>query len=243
MHTKTLVTEIEMLKVVLLFGEQKEAAAIIAAEKMTNKKPLFFSLFLTIFSISFRRRDKNWLYVLDFVNKINNNVTNTALAIAFIALAVVLVAGTSTSTTLLNRADAQTLTLGEPFLVEKGKTTGQTEIGPNRTEYTYSANGTLNGTIEITDTGKYVSISKGNNATFDQGQGVVATKDGSEMANYTLIEVSNVTQDGKYVFQGAVVYSTNSTGNLAFLDNTVSIFKGEGDTTTGDFTSTEWEWK
>ena len=67
---------------------------------MTNKKPLFFSLFLTIFSISFRRRDKNWLYVLDFVNKINNNVTNTALAIAFIALAVVLVAGTSTSTTL-----------------------------------------------------------------------------------------------------------------------------------------------
>jgi hypothetical protein len=37
MHTKTLVTEIEMLKVVLLFGEQKEAAAIIAADKMTNK--------------------------------------------------------------------------------------------------------------------------------------------------------------------------------------------------------------
>jgi hypothetical protein len=159
--------------------------------------------------------------------------------------ALLLVAGTSTSTTLLNRADAQTPTptLGEPFLVENGKTTGQTEIGPDRTEYTYSANGTLNGTIEITDTGKYVSISKGNNATFDQGQGVVATKDGSEMANYTLIEVSNVTQDGKYVFQGAVVYSTNSTGNLAFLDNTVSIFKGEGDTTTGDFTSTEWEWK
>ena len=35
--TQRLVTEIEMLKVVLLFGEQKEAAAIIAAEKMTNK--------------------------------------------------------------------------------------------------------------------------------------------------------------------------------------------------------------
>ena len=175
---------------------------------------------------------------------VKNNV-NTALAILFIATAVILVGGISTTTTtLLNRgADAQTPTLGEPFLVENGKTTGQTEIGPNRTEYTYSANGTLNGTIEITDTGKYVSISKGNNATFDQGQGVVATKDGSEMANYTLIEVSNVTQDGKLVFQGAVVYSTNSTGNLAFLDNAVSIFKGEGDSTTGDFTSTEWEWK
>jgi hypothetical protein len=173
---------------------------------------------------------------------VKNNIS-TALAILFIATAVVLVAGTSATTTLLNRADAQTPILGEPFLVEQGKTTGQTEIGPNRTEYTYSANGTLNGTIEITDTGKYVSISKGNNATFDQGQGVVATKDGSEMANYTLIEVSNVTQDGRLVFQGAVVYDTNSTGVLAFLDNTVSIFRGEGDYATGDFTSMEWEWK
>ena len=111
------------------------------------------------------------------------------------------------------------------------------------TEYTYSSNGTLNGTIEVTDTGRYVSISKGNNVTFDQGEGVVATKDGSEMANYTLIEVSNVTQDGRLVFQGAVVYSTNSTGVLSFLDNTVSIFRGEGDYATGDFTSMEWEWK
>ena len=88
-----------------------------------------------------------------------------------------------------------------------------------------------------------MSISKGNNVTFDQGQGVVATKDGSEMANYTLIEVSNVTQDGRLVFEGAAVYSRSSTGNLSFLDNTVAIFRGEGDTTTGDFTSMEWEWK
>ena len=159
-------------------------------------------------------------------------------------LTVLLLVGvTSTTTTLLNRADAQTLTLGEPFLITQGKTTGQTEIGPNRTEYSYSSNGTLNGTIEVTDTGKYVSVSQGNNVTFDQGVGVVATKDGSEMANYTLIEVSNVTQDGKVVFQGAVVYTTNSTGNLAFLDNTLSIFRGEQDFTTGDFTSTEWAWK
>lgn len=166
-----------------------------------------------------------------------------ALTMIGILTVLLLVGGTSITTTLLNRADAQTLTLGEPFLVTQGKTTGQTEIGPNRTEYTYSSNGTLNGTIEVTDTGKYVSISKGNNVTIDQGQGVVATTDGSEMANYTLIEVSNVTQDGRLVFQGAVVYSTNSTGVLSFLDNTVSIFRGEGDITTGDFTTTEWELK
>ena len=166
-----------------------------------------------------------------------------ALTMIGILTVLLLVGGISTTTTLLNRADAQTLTLGEPFLVTQGMTISQTEIGPNRTEYTYSSNGTLNGAIEVTDTGKYVSISKGNNVTIDQGQGVVATTDGSEMANYTLIEVSNVTQDGRIVFQGAVVYSTNSTGVLSFLDNTVSIFKGEQDFTTGDFTSMEWEWK
>ena len=166
-----------------------------------------------------------------------------AITMIGILTVLLLVGVTSTTTTLLNRADAQTLTLGEPFLITQGKTTGQTEIGPNTTEYSYSSNGTLNGTIEVTDTGKYVSISQGNNVTFDQGQGVVATKDGSEMANYTLIEVSNVTQDGRLVFQGAVVYTTNSTGNLAFLDNTLSIFRGEQDFTTGDFTSTEWAWK
>jgi hypothetical protein len=60
------------------------------------------------------------------------------LAILFTATAVMLIGGISTTTTLLNRADAQTLTLGEPFLVEQGKVTGQTEIGPNRTEYTYT---------------------------------------------------------------------------------------------------------
>ena len=104
----------------------------------------------------------------------------------------------------------------EPFLVEKGKTTGQKETGPNRTQFTYSANGMLNGNIQITDTGNYASVSKGNNLAFDLGYGVIATKEGTEMANYTLIEVDNVTPEGKLVFQGAAAYSTNSTGNYLF---------------------------
>ena len=80
---------------------------------------------------------------------------------------------------------AQSATLGEPFFVEKGKNTVQKEIGPNRTQYTFTSNGTMNGNIEVTDTGEYVSVSKGNNLVFDKGQGVIKTKDGSETANYT----------------------------------------------------------
>ena len=66
----------------------------------------------------------------------------------------------------------------------------------------------MNGNIEVTDTGEFVSVSK-TNLIFDQGQGVIKTKDGSETANYTLIDVGNYTD-----YQGASVYSTNSTGKL-----------------------------
>jgi hypothetical protein len=41
------------------------------------------------------------------------------------------------------------------------------------------------------------------------------------MANYTIIGVGNVIQEGKPVIQGAAVYSTNSTGKLAFLNNII----------------------
>ena len=48
----------------------------------------------------------------------------------------------------------------------------------------------MNGNIEYSKAGEYVSVSKGNNQTFDQGHGVITTKDG-ETANYTFIEVFN----------------------------------------------------
>jgi hypothetical protein len=160
---------------------------------------------------------------------------------AGIAVVLLLIGGTG-ETTILN-THAQTTTLGEPFLVEKGKITSQKEIDANRTQFTISANGTLNGNIEVTNTGEIVTSSKGNNLAVDQGQGVIATKDNSETATYILIGAENFIQAGKTVFRGSIVYSTNSTGNLSFLNNMVGVFKGEGDIATGNFVSTEWEWK
>jgi hypothetical protein len=127
--------------------------------------------------------------------------------------------------------------LGEPFFVEKGKVTVQKEIGPNRTQFTFTGNGTMNGNIEVTNTGEYVGVSKGNNLTFDQGHGVITTKDGSETANYTFIEVGNGT-----AYQGASAYSTNSTGKLSFLDNILVIFKG-GTDKSGNYALEQWHWK
>ena len=155
---------------------------------------------------------------------------------AGIAVMLLLIGGTG-ATSILNTAHAQSATLGEPFFVEKGKNTVQKEIGPNITQYTFATNGTMNDNIEVTNTGEYVSVSKGNNLVFDQGQGVIKTKDGSETANYTFIEVGNGT-----AYQGASAYSTNSTGKLSFLNNMLGIFKG-GQDESGNFVLEQWHWK
>jgi hypothetical protein len=156
---------------------------------------------------------------------------------AGIAVMLLLIGGTGATTTILfSTAHAQTVTLGEPIFVEKGSDTILKEIGPNRSTYTFTSNGTMNGNIEYSKAGEYVSISKGNNQTFDQGHGVITTKDG-ETANYTFIEVFNGTD-----YQGASAYSTNSTGKLSFLDNILLIFKGGADES-GNYALEQWHWK
>jgi hypothetical protein len=95
----------------------------------------------------------------------------------------------------------------------------------------------MKGNIEYSKAGEYVSVSKGNNQTFDQGHGVITTKDGSETANHTFIEVGNGT-----AYQGASAFSTNSTGELSFLDNILVIFKGGGDES-GNYALEQWHWK
>ena len=155
---------------------------------------------------------------------------------AGIAVMLLLFVGTGATTILPNTAHAQTVTLGEPIFVEKGADVIQKEIGPNRSTYTFTSNGTMIGNIEYSKAGEFVSVSKGNNQTFDQGHGVITTKDG-ETANYTFIEVFNGTD-----YQGASAYSTNSTGKLSFLDNILLIFKGGADES-GNYALKQWHWK
>ena len=147
-----------------------------------------------------------------------------------------LIGGTGATSILFNSTHAQTATLGEPYFVEKGRITGQKELGPNRTQFTFTANGMMNGNIEVTDTGEFVSISKGDNLSTTK-DGVLTTKDGSETANYTSIDVGNFTD-----YKGASAYNTNSTGKLSFLNNMLGIYKGETEGT-GNFILREWHWK
>jgi hypothetical protein len=152
------------------------------------------------------------------------------------AVALLLTVGIGAAS-ILSTTYAQTATLGEPYFVEKGKSTVQREIGPNITLYTFTANGTMNGNIEVTDEGEFLSISIGDDLIFEPGEGVITTKDGSETANYTSIDVGNSTN-----YQGASVYITNSTGQLSFLNGIMGIYKGEADEN-GNFELKEWHWK
>lgn len=138
-----------------------------------------------------------------------------------------------------------TYQLEEPFFEEKGRITSQKEIGDNKTQMTFSSNGTFKGNIEVTNLGEFVSVSKGNKGTSAQGQGIVTTKDGSEKANYTFLQVGKtITKDGKPVLRGvgSAVWSTDSIGRLAFLDNMLSFFIIEVDET-GNFLSKDRELK
>jgi hypothetical protein len=172
------------------------------------------------------------------MNKNRFTISSITAVIAVVILLLTVGTG-ATSIILLNTAHAQTaqtVTLGEPIFVEKGGVVIQKEVGPNRSTYTFTSNGTMKGNVEYSKAGEYVSISKGDNQTFDQGHGVITTKDG-ETANYTFIEVFNGTD-----YQGASAYSTNSTGELSFLDNILLIFKGGADES-GNYALEQWHWK
>jgi len=166
------------------------------------------------------------------MNKNRFTVSNTAGTVVILLL----IGGIGATSILFSTAHAQTITLGKPIFVEKGANIFHREIGPNRTQYTFTSNGTMNGNIEYSKKGEYVSVSKGNNKTFDQGHAVMTTKDG-ETANYTFVEVGNGTG-----YLGASVYNTNSTGKLAILDNALVIYKIGADKS-GNYVDKQWLWK
>ena len=96
-----------------------------------------------------------------------------------ISILLLLIGGVGINAIFYNTGYAQTATLGKPIFVEKGAQLVQKEIGPNRTHYSFTTKGTMNGNLQYSKAGEWISVSKGNNATFAQGHGVLTTKDGT----------------------------------------------------------------
>jgi hypothetical protein len=77
---------------------------------------------------------------------------------------------------------------------------------------------------------------------YGEGQGVITTRDGSEMATWTGQGIGRFTSQGKIRFIGSIFFSTSSNGKLAFFNNLVGVFEFEADEQ-GNTSTKVWEWK
>jgi hypothetical protein len=109
-------------------------------------------------------------------------------------------------------------------------------------------NATAGTTINATETVNATLNIQPNGLGFDHGQSLIVTggddDDGTaeqENATTAFIDISRMNPDGTGSGTGVVYFSTNSTGQLAFLDNMVGISQSEF--TPGGGSIRTWEWK
>jgi hypothetical protein len=111
-----------------------------------------------------------------------------------------------------------TTSFGKPYLVLKGKNINTRVIdvnnGPTKVEDTIVLSGVMNG-INVTETETNLVSGTG----YGAGQGIVMANDG-EMATYNL---QGYGPHNSPLVHGLHIYSTTSTGKLAFLNNIVGI--------------------
>jgi hypothetical protein len=115
--------------------------------------------------------------------------------------------------------------LGDPFYTETNSIDRGSIIlsvdDPIVTQGSYEANGTLMNKVDVTEEVTVVTTHKSNGEHI-KSQGIITTPDG-ERATYTGLSIGQGNEKGESVFRGFNIYSTNSTGQLAFLDGMVGL--------------------
>jgi hypothetical protein len=142
----------------------------------------------------------------------------------------------STSTT--NNNNNSNAVLGSLFLTGEDKLTSFNPINETFTEVSYVGNRTImppdatTATINATETGNLTLNLQPNGITFVEGQSLLVTEgnsnnNGAEQENATalLVDLNGVRPDDPRSSTGVIFFSTNSTGQLAFLDNLIAIYQ------------------
>ena len=113
-----------------------------------------------------------------------------------------------------------------------------TVIPPNATAgTTINATETTNATANILPNG--LAVSKGQSLLVTEGEDDSAAE--QENATSTFVQITRFNPDGTAVGTGVAYFSTNSTGQLAFLNNMVGIMQSEFSSEGGSIRT--WEWK
>ena len=141
-----------------------------------------------------------------------------------------------------------TLNLGKPFLIQNDTEAGANVIyeeGSRVIEGTFAGSGVVND-IEYTDNGTVKVIVNSLDGTvhangiFDiiaKGQA-----EGEEKVTVTFEGIGHRDSE-RVVTNGVYFFSTNSTGKLAFLDNTIAVFKNIQEGRESPLISMAWELK
>jgi hypothetical protein len=162
-------------------------------------------------------------------------------------------AQTTNTTTNNNNSNA---VLGSLFLTGEDKLTSFNPINETYTVVSYVGNRTImppdatTATINATETGNLTLNLQPNGITFVEGQSLLVTEGGGnnsggaeqqENATAVLVDLNGVRPDDPRSSTGVIFFSTNSTGQLAFLDNMIAIYQVKASPAG---TAIEmWEWK
>src|ERR671916_2063994 len=187
------------------------------------------------------------------------NVIGVIVAVTIIALAgIAMVAGaeqeaassTTTNTTDNNVSNA---VLGNLFQIVEFETATINPINETYIEISTEnkvtlmpPNATTGTTINATETTNATANILPNGLSVSKGQSLLVTEgddDGAsqENATSTFVDISRANPDDTIAGTGVAFFSTNSTGQLAFLNNMVGIMQSEFSSDGG--TIRTWEWK
>ena len=160
----------------------------------------------------------------------------------------------STTTTTNNASNAL---LGRLFSYDEGEDV-ESNVNPVNETYiviSYSGNRIIlppnaTGIINATETGNVTINIQPNGLSFNQGHAVIMTEggaeegeEGGENATISFVLLTRTNPDGSGSGTSVTYFSTNSTGQLAFLDNMVAIGQVEYSPAEGINRFAEWEWR
>jgi hypothetical protein len=158
------------------------------------------------------------------------------------------------STTTTNNASNALLGRLFSYLDEREEPIENTSVNPvNETYIIVSASSNriilppnATGIINATETANVTINIQPNGVSFYQGHAVIMTEGGAaaqeqENATISFVYLTRTNPDGSGSGTGVAYFSTNSTGQLAFLDNLVAI--GQVEYAEGINRFAEWEWK
>jgi hypothetical protein len=176
-----------------------------------------------------------------------NNTTTTTTSVGGEQEAV-----SSMNTTTNNGSNAL---LGRLFSYDEGED-AESNVNPVNETYiviSYSGNRIIlppnaAGIINATETGNVTINIQPNGLSFNQGHAVIMTEGGAaaeegENATISFVLLTRTNPDGSGSGTSVTYFSTNSTGQLAFLDNLVAIGQVEYSPEEGISRFAEWEWK